>query len=235
MPNDFPVYEYEEMHKLVIAKNSNSAIDSVTLSQFLAGWNAVAYRFRATADHDQAFTIAINESADSRISTDTGLAFENKHVQERELFGFFVTGLSVLESIAYSVFVLCSMVNPQAFPIQTVQDRRRVSLGETEKRLQANFPSELLTPEFHSCLADSNFQQWKDIRNTLAHRTSPPRLYRQAVSIGAPNTGVTSWGVEWPDFGLSLNTNTTADRRIWLANRTSTFLSAANEFGRHHL
>jgi hypothetical protein len=235
MPNDFPVYEYEEMHKLVITRNSNTEIDSVVLSQFQGGWNAVAHRFRATADHDQAFTIAINESADSRISTDTALAFENKHVQERELFGFFVTGLSVLESIAYSVFALCSMVNAQAFPMQTAQDRRRVGLAETEKRLLANFPGEQLTNDFRYCLDDTEFQQWKDIRNTLAHRTSPPRLYRQTVSVGTPDTSITSWAAEWPDFGLSLDTNTTADRRIWLANRTSEFLKAANKFGRQHL
>ncbi|PYS67507.1 MAG: hypothetical protein DMF69_22825 [Acidobacteria bacterium] len=156
-------------------------------------------------------------------------------MQERELFGFFVTGLSVLESIAYSVFALCSMVNAQAFAMQNAQDRRRVSLAETEKRLLANFPGEQLTSDFRSCFADTEFQQWKDIRNTLAHRTSPRRLYRQTVSVGAPNTSITSWAAEWPDFGLSLATSTTVDRRIWSANWTSEFLKAANKFGRHHL
>src|SRR6266849_10829648 len=91
VPDDFPVYEYEEMHRLVIKRNSRSAIHSVVLSQFQGGWNAVAHRFRATADHEQNFISAINEAADSRVSTDTALAFENKHKQERELFGFFVT------------------------------------------------------------------------------------------------------------------------------------------------
>lgn len=62
MPNDFPVWEYDEMQRLVIKRNSKSAIDSVVLSQFLGGWNAVAHRFRATADHDQAFTRAVNSS-----------------------------------------------------------------------------------------------------------------------------------------------------------------------------
>ncbi|PYS67508.1 MAG: hypothetical protein DMF69_22830 [Acidobacteria bacterium] len=65
MPDDFAVCEYEEMHKLVITRNSKSSIDSVVLSQFLGRWNAVAHRFRATSDHDQAFTLAINESTDS--------------------------------------------------------------------------------------------------------------------------------------------------------------------------
>jgi hypothetical protein len=235
MPDDFPVDEYEEMHRLVIKRNSITPIDSAILSQFQGGWNAVAYRFRSTASHYEGFTNAINEAADPRVASDTALAFENKHVQERELFGFFVTGLSVLESIAYSVFALCSMVNAQAFPMQTAQDRRRVSLAETEKRLLANFPGEQLTNDFRYCLGDTEFQKWKDIRNTLAHRTSPPRLYRQTVSVGAPDTSITSWAAEWPDFGLSLDTNTTADRRIWLANRTSEFLKAANEFGRQHL
>jgi hypothetical protein len=235
MPDDFPVHEYEEMHRLVIKRNSIAPIDSASLSQFQGGWNAVAHRFRSTADHDEAFTKAINEAADSRVTTDTALAFENKHVQERELFGFFVTGFSVLESIAYSVFALCSMVNAPAFPIQTVQDKRRVSLPETEKRLQANFPGELLTSDFQSCIGDAEFQQWKNIRNTLAHRTSPPRLYRQTVSIGAPDTGIASWAPEWPDFGISLDSRTTSNRRIWLAKSTSKVLSAANEFGKHHL
>lgn len=200
------------------------------MSQFLGGWNAVAHRFRATADHDKTFIAAIQEAP-----THNALAFENKHVQERELFGFFVTGFSVLESIAYSLFALCSMVNAQAFPIQTPQDRRRVSLAETEKRLVANFPNERLTSVFQACLSSVDFQQWKDVRNTLAHRTSPPRLYRQTVSIGASNTGITSWSAEWLDFGISLDAGTTAHRRIWLAKNTNEVLDAANEFGRNYL
>lgn len=235
MHDDFPVAEYEEMHRLVIQRNAKAPIDSIVLSQFLGGWNAVAYRFRATADHDEAFISAIKKAADERVANDNALAFENKYMQERELFGFFVTGFSVLESIAYSMFAVCSIVNVQVFPMQTAQDMRQVSLPETSKRLVANYPNENISSEFQLCLSSMEFQQWKNIRNTLAHRTSPPRLYRQTVSIAAPTTGVTSWAAEWPDFGVSLDTNTTATRRRWLAKTTSELLKAANQFGANHL
>ena len=76
---NFPVTEYEEMHRLVIKRNSKAPIDSTIMSQFQGGWNAVAYRFRATADHDKAFTDAIKRAADAQVATDNASAFENKH------------------------------------------------------------------------------------------------------------------------------------------------------------
>lgn len=235
MPDDFPVPEYDQMHRLVITRKSNRPLDSTALSQFQRGWNAVAYRFRATAEHDEGFTRALSEESDAQTAQDTVSVFEIKHLEERELFGFFVTGFSVLESFAYSMFAVGSMVNSPAFPMQTPQDRRKVSLLETQQRLLGNYPSEQLATALQSCLVSPDFQQWKDIRNTLTHRASPPRLYRQTVSVGAPTTGVTSWDAEWPEFGVSLNETTTSIRRSWLAATTEKLLKAANEFGRNQL
>jgi hypothetical protein len=236
MPDDFPATEYKEMHKLVIRRNAKSPIDSTVMSQFLGGWNAVAHRFRATADHDEAFTKALGKEADAQAAKDTASVFESKHLQERELFGFFVTGFSVLESFAYSMFALCSMVDGQAFPMQTALDRRRVSLLTTQQQLLGNYANEQVVSVFQACLASREFQQWKEIRNTLAHRTSPPRLYRPIANSHPSSTGETkSWSVEWPDFGVSLDANTTPTRRIWLANKAKEFFDAANKFGGNHL
>ena len=230
MPDDFPTAAYEEMHRQVITRNSRVPIDSTVLSQFQSGWNAVAYRFKATGEHDQAFREALASAG--------GVGrppMNNRYVQERELFGFFVTGLSVLEAVAYSVFALCSMVDAPAFPMLTPQDRRKVTPKETARQLGLTFPKERLSIIWQQLLHSPDFQEWRDIRNTLAHRSAPPRFFVQSASADSGDSAGSGFAATWKEFGIAIDRETTAERRKWLGLKTTEILKAANELGQRHL
>src|SRR5437868_15519051 len=70
--------------------------------EFCGGWGAVEIRYQACCEHEQGFSDAIK-----RGSSHTDLC-----VQERELFGFFTTGLAALESffMHYTHSAGCSIV-----------------------------------------------------------------------------------------------------------------------------
>jgi hypothetical protein len=230
MPGDFPKAEYESLHKHVITRNGKSKIDGTVLDQFRGGWNAVAYRFRAMAEHDDSFVKAIKEAAGNQ-------TMENRYVQERELFGFFVTGLSVIESIGYATFAISSIISAADFSMQTDRQKRAVTPEALASKLTSFCPHESISNTWNGFLQKAEFTEWKKIRNTLAHRTSPPRLVTNSASIDfqTGETSATAVTAEWKDFGIPIDSTTTSKRRNWLAESTKEMLTAANTFAANHL
>src|SRR4051812_16010084 len=92
-PKDFPFDSYEAVHARVSRQKDYSP---AAWSEYAGGWNAVAYRFIACPEHDRSFT------QNFRVY---GRAPEPPHryLQERELFGFFVSGQATLESCCYAL------------------------------------------------------------------------------------------------------------------------------------
>jgi hypothetical protein len=89
-PSDFPSAEYEAVHARIKEKREKYPIP---WDQYAGGWNAVAYRFITCAEHDDAFTASVRAYGNSPIQP-------HRFDQEKELFGFFVTGQAALESFA---------------------------------------------------------------------------------------------------------------------------------------
>src|SRR6266849_7674358 len=71
---------------------------------FYSSWVAVAFRFQSCADHDQDFTEAFQRS--NGASQEVGLLYQ----EDDALFGFFVKGLSALESFYYSLYALGALI-----------------------------------------------------------------------------------------------------------------------------
>src|SRR5207247_3301269 len=92
-PADFPHKAYEVVHERVKGKQDSHPIP---WEHYAGGWNAVAYRFISSTEHDQAFTDSVRRYGNSP-------APPHRYAQEKELFGFFVTGQAALESCCYAV------------------------------------------------------------------------------------------------------------------------------------
>jgi hypothetical protein len=189
---------------------------------FYSAWVAVAFRLRACATHSQNYTFLFQRTRET--SQDEDLFREDD-----ALFGFFVKGLSALESFAYSLYALGALIctpaqtpsvpPPPQFPLlHPKQPRllRNISPAETLRTFEQAFPGSPLTSLLSHLLSDAAYRQWSEIRNELAHRvaTAGRSIQYQGPMLFAPDEtplAVTQWAGQ-----LHLDEATTSSRFDWL-------------------
>lgn len=215
LPSDFPLGPYDSAAQLV-----RKHAPSEAWREWAAGWNGVAYRFRAAAEYDETFTSSYRQHSATP-------AFHERFRQEAALFGFFVSALSTLECAAYAAFALGALANPAAFPMATPRDLRHINLRSTSGAFSKAFPTHVLTGEFAALRADRTLAEIEAMRNFLVHRAQPPRGFVQDIGASIPKP--TSWG------GLVLDETLTTSRRAWLAARLDRLLTAVEGFVAAHL
>jgi hypothetical protein len=215
MPNDFRTDAHNEVvKKLDFYQPSNPDI----WSELAAGWKAVAIRFKAVANADQRYTVSIN-SKESFSSADEIV------VQQEALFAFFVNGYAALESFGYAAFAMGAMLRPADFPMRTSAQLRAINLNATESRFTTKFRGTVIEATLSALIADSNFKRWGLIRNVLAHRCEPPRHHYVARG------GTTPYKTNWEIIdGVSIDAQTTAAYRRWLATILADCITAAEAF-----
>ncbi len=214
MPDDFEYVSYEAVHSRVAPLNASHPTQ---WPEWAAAWVAVTYRFYACTDHAEAFTESLQTHGDAPQEPE-------RYRQEQHLFGFFVNGLSAIESICYGLFAIASMENPAAFPMTTPEQKRAVKPKSTARGLSTHFPTEGVGGVLGALIATQDYEDWQSIRNVLAHRQSPSRQIR--ASVGFPRHDDALWG----SSGIPLNNSTTRRRRTWLADNTRTLLREIEAF-----
>jgi hypothetical protein len=211
MPQDFPAKPYKDIINHV-ADQRDKHPDS--WPEFGTAWNAVAYRFRSCAEHDEAFTESIKQFGNSP-------PMHERYVQERELFCFFVAGRSAIESLCYGLFAIGSMLDASTFPLVTPEDKERVYPEMTRDKFGKAFPSEIIATVLKQVMRSQDYRDWRTMRNILSHRSTPGRRF----SRGGEHDGDAVWGEK-----ILIDENTTVSRRRWLANTLSDLLAAADVF-----
>lgn len=211
MPEDFPSRAYQSINSCVVRRKDTCP---GPWGQYAQAWNALAYRFLSCTEHDEAFTSSIKSTGSSPPPHD-------RYIQERELFGFFVTGLAAIESLCYGLFAIGSMLNPADFPLQTAEDMKKVTPNETAAQFANIFPNERVSNLLRQVTNDQCFKDWNDIRNIMAHRGAPSRLHH----VGGPQHGETLWVK-----GIPIDETTTKSWRTWLTRTIGELLAAADIF-----
>ena len=186
--------------------------------EFAGGWNAVAFRFKDCIDHSAEFT--------NLIAAFPSPGHPERYFQERELFGFFVSGLSTLESAAYAMYFIAVIAYPSRFNLQA--DLRKVEPCGIVKQLLSvqELSCEPLTMVLQSLIGDSKYKDWKDIRNILCHRAHPGR----SCFAGGEFNGKTLWSK-----GVEINELTTLTRAQWLQGVVTKLIVSAADFCLSHL
>jgi len=212
MPSDFPTQAYESIsHHCQRPAPPNPDASWV---QFRLAWHSVVYRFAAMAEHDEGYRRAFPPTNSI-----------NPYNQEKELFGFFVTGLSTIESYAYGTHFLLAIVHPKLFPVDNL---KKIEPRFTQERLTRHLLSEPLAKTFKKLVADPQFYEWETVRNALAHRGLP----RRNVTLGKP--GSDTWEVKKKhardQFYMPLTRDLTAARRKWLSDTLSELLEKTLSF-----
>lgn len=176
---DFPTIQYESIHEVIVSQTSNSLYE-----HYAGAWNALAYRYRAALDYSNIFVYLLKVNGATPPP-------EERYMQERTLFDFFSSGFSVFESTFYGLYTMGAFLNPTIFPLVSEKDQQRVSPARTKESFSHAFPEDPILTAFTALFADPEYQQWREIRNILTHRTAPGR--RIYVSFGSEDSPMTEW------------------------------------------
>lgn len=222
LPSDFPASEFVSAELQMRARVGTSPVSLVpTWTEFGAAWMAVAYRFLDVTHFDQEFR-------DSMARFGAAPEQSERYHQERHLFGFFVSGLSAIESFCYGLCALAWEAAPQNVSLVTLGQRKGVSPASTCDRFNAHFKSDGITAILSALVNSSEYVDWVDMRNALAHRTSPGRKHFMNLGSTPASEPPSEWG------HLIFDDRVTADRRVWLRDTLATLLGGAGQFAARH-
>jgi hypothetical protein len=213
LPQDFDQQLYDNVYEKLRLRHSAEA----TWREAASAWVALRYRFLACAEHDNAFTESLDTFGHAPPP-------HPRYVQEKHLFGFFVTGLSCVECFAYAAYIAASWARPHVFPTATARDLRRINLGTTADGLTREFAGDTLATALQTFADSTDLDEWATVRHVLTHRAHPGRSFSTSIPP-VPQDSEAGWF-----GGVTINHTTTRDRRAWLAGSLHTLMTAAGEF-----
>lgn len=207
MPKDFPLEAFNSVHTQI---NRARLRSKKKKGEFSQAWNAVAYRYKAMTEHDSNFRNQLQRFGTSPPPV-------KRYRQENELFGFFICGQSILESIAYASFSLGSALNPSHFPMNTQKDLRKINLRYASRIFaSSSYSSDAISHKFDHLKRSRAYDKWSKIRNILIHRQQPSR------SFGSEND---TW-----HGNFVINDKLTKEHRVWISKVTQGLVLALNGF-----
>ncbi|QQR77728.1 MAG: hypothetical protein IPJ67_01090 [Candidatus Moraniibacteriota bacterium] len=214
----FPQEKYESIHLIL----SSRYAEKNEYEHFSGAWNAIAYRYRGAIDYGSDFVKLIKLYG-------TAPQPEKRYLQEQALFNHFSSCFSVFESVCYGFFAIGSIINPEYFSISDKADQRKISPETTKKTFQKAFPDEQITKTLIELTADSEFENIRNTRNILIHRTAPGRkIY---LHIGEDESLPTEWKLNNKPLN-ELIVKSNEDSMEMLLNN---LLTAGEVFCRSHL
>lgn len=210
---DFPREPYEAVHRLVVATWANHGL----YEHYAGAWNAIAYRFHGAIQAGEEF----DRSLAAEGPTPTPAA---RYLQDQALAEFFGSGYSVYESIFYSLHTVGAFVDPASFSLATPKAQQQVSPSLTAAAFKRAFPGDPLLTAFDAFFGDPAYQEWREIRNILTHRTAPGR--RMFVGIGNDDAPATEWKLN----NIPMDATLVPTRRGALAAAVGALLVAVEAF-----
>jgi len=179
MPKSFPQKEFQEFAKFAgklfpkIFSDENLSDPLQKHMHFQRAWLAVCYRYRACSEYNASFKTILAGTND--LWREWGADEELNYKIEQCLYYFFVSGLSVFESLGFCLYFVGGMMDPNKFPMS---DPRKITLKSTVSAFEATSPGSPISRNLRSLLKNSTFKQIEDIRNILAHRITGRRNVR---------------------------------------------------------
>jgi hypothetical protein len=212
-PPDFPAADFEAIYTKITPRSSHSAH-----TRFVGAWNAISYRYKAVTECEVQFTASI-------VRDGPGPGQPIRYEQERDLFNFFSSGVSVFDAFCFGAFAIGAHTGSTYFQLVTDTDERKVNWKRLIDAYTKSFANDPITPLLNSIDADGALAALRDARNILMHRAVPPRQI--GVSIGS----VAVEPVSTIDrLNLTLDQNTTKSLRKEIVRLLSLGLSGMRAF-----
>jgi hypothetical protein len=214
MPADFPTVAFERAYSHTKKRVRGRATQ---FEHFAAAWNAISFRFLALCDDGDQFSSSIEmQGAEANL--------QQRYLQERHLFGFFGNGFSTFESFFYGMFAIGSMLDPPNFLLTLPKDQQAVAPGTTNRAYLRAFAGDTILTVFQAVLDDTDYREWKEVRNILTHRTAPGRTIFVSITTDVDLPAV------WKINNIALDSTTVPTRRAHASRLLAMLLSAAADF-----
>jgi hypothetical protein len=154
-------------------------------------WQAVRYRYRSCAQCQDEFKALLANASEAWRA---GWGDEELNYKlERCVYMFFMSGVSVFDSFAFSLYFLGHAIQPGAFP--EVANPRHITWRVTAKAYSAAFPHAKLTRLLAALPDDTGFSTIDAVRNLVGHRISGRRSIAASSTTHADATR-TEWREE---------------------------------------
>jgi hypothetical protein len=213
MPADFPRRGYDDLNLIgnqILAPKAN------LVPHFAGAVNAIAYRFRTCCEAEIEFSKAVQAQK----------TFEDLYFVVRGMYAFFVNGLSSVESAYYALYALGAAKRPDVFTLLAAGKERRITVDSTVDAYCDAWPTCSFSEVLCNLSCDAALYEWSTVRNVLSHRVQPGRLIHGVGGGRRPPPAE----IRFDGHVLTLEPETTAVRRRWLARRLDELLSEAAKF-----
>lgn len=220
-PTDFSAPSYNAVHHHLEHVAATDMVE--TWRQFAGAWNAVAYRFQACAEHDEAF-----QTDFTRVGANT--AGLEGYRQQRDTYECVVNACSVIEAFYYGVHAIGSLLEPLIFPMDSVVAHRNVSPRATVRRYEKAFPDDRIRDSLARTVGDPEWLRLNELRNVLVHRAAWAKHVTR--SLGDEAVLDADW-MRLSDYHLAdieLGPGVTSAPRQWVAAALGVLSANAADF-----
>lgn len=206
-----------ELNTRLLHRAATDRVDneSFVREEFGCAWRNISVMYQICIDSSETFTKSVEEFGIYAEST------EENFKRTKSLFTFFASGLASLESASYSFLLLGSLTGHNRFKLETRTPK--LSPNDILSKYISAFSAEKLTSSL-GYVNSTEYQEWKDLRNTLSHRSLP--IFH--IVIGE-NAKTCKWtlpnGVE-----LDFDEDTTSQRLDWIHQNLVDLIENGYEF-----
>jgi len=193
-------------------------------------WQAVRYRYRICSECNDEFKALLANPSES---WQAGWGDEElTYSLERCIYMFFVSGLSVFDSLGFCLYFLGNAIRPAAFP--DVANPRSITRKATNRALSAAFPNAAIAGLLAELPQDPGFATIDLVRNLLAHRISGRRSVRASSTRHLDGMHThwreETWHIPGSNGGLIFNDQLLQQHLNDITRLLTTLALAAREF-----
>ena len=199
MPSDFPLTDFRAFGltaqkffpKLLSDEDLNDPQER--LRHFQWAWQAVRYRYRLCFDSSEEFSALLDSAGESwrKGGTDEELSYK----LERCIYVFFVSGVSIFESLGFCLYFFGNALRSINFLY--VAKPKKITLNATTNAFADSFPNANITQRLRELSKQREFVALEDRRNILAHRLSGRRSVRSRGTMLLDSTYESTWEEGW--------------------------------------
>jgi hypothetical protein len=141
--------------------------DGVLRDEFALAFNGISFRFRACGEYRDRLLQVLQQTTKPTPNQTYGYY--------RDLLGYFVCGVAIIDSICYACFLIASARKPLDVRFNQPGQVRRAIPSDLGSMLGPHFQGAPLLRELQNLINSGEWRFWLSWRNTVAHRGFPPR------------------------------------------------------------
>lgn len=229
VPDSFPLSAWQDFYAVGVSAVGDelAAEDGGRFREFHLAMTGVMYRFRASREAIDSMVSAWNAAGQES-------TYEGYYTTERDLSAFFSSAISSVECLCYAAYVLITRRHPTVYGWTSgvkqgkKDERKNVDSARFSGLLAKAYPNgHQLKTEIDIITDHRTWNEWKGYRNTMIHRSIPPRSFEGRTDGVRATNHMVKYGETWCHPALEAGEAEMEERLTWLSNSLQGALAAA--------